>query len=134
MLNKELLVATTGQPVGPIKLTVSQIDDTTVGYLGFPFPEFGAINKIPTWSVDGITHALLGLTSNWEDGTMSLAFDTSATFSREIHMSVIEKDIGIALRDSSTYYYADGALFDDDDVDKTFTIVFDPEPTGYVTP
>lgn len=48
-----------------------------------------------------------------------------------ITMTIVEKGLTVTLYWSSVQYVADVTAFNSSDVGKTFTIVFDPEPTGY---
>jgi hypothetical protein len=50
-----------------------------------------------------------------------------------ITMTVVEKKLTVVLNWHSRYgYHTMTEVFDPSDQGKTFTIVFDPEPTGYV--
>jgi hypothetical protein len=47
-------------------------------------------------------------------------------------MTVVEKKLTVVLNWDIYFYYTMTEVFNSSDVGKTFTIVFDPEPTGYV--
>lgn len=134
MLNKELLLATEGRTAGHIKLTVGDLNNT-FGYSKImDLPQQGSVNKIPTWGLNGKPVAMMGLYTYTNDS--SLVFDTwSHIDAPSITITVVEKGLTATLlksQDWLTLYYTNTKFFNSSDVGKTYTIIFDPEPTGYV--
>lgn len=133
MLNKELLLATEGKTEWYAKLTVGR-DNTIYGYskdkdlLGI----FGSISKEPSWTFKGKTCTMLALTSY--KATTSLFMqnvEEVKDYLSEITVTVVEKNLTTTfIYDSIFGYSSQAELFTPSDVGKTFTIVFDPEPTG----
>ena len=139
MLNKELLLATEGQTAGPIKLTVGNSggsnpvfgyskQDATVG------SDIGSVSKIPTWNLNGKPVAIMSLYS-YNVGTSLVFSGFTPVDASTITMTVVEKGLTATLiktQDWIIIYDTDTVVFNSSDIGKTFTIIFDPEPTGYV--
>lgn len=136
MLNKELLLATESQIAGYIKLTVGEgtINDGVFGYISDD--NVGSINRIPTWNKNGNPIKMITLLTNPEYHNTVMVFDDgSKVDANRITMTVVEKELTVVLNllNWDTYFYNTMTeVFDPSDRGKTFTIVFDPEPTGYV--
>lgn len=132
MLNKELLLTTESQIAGHIKLTVGE--GTTRGDLGYiPDENAGSINRIPTWNKKGNPIKMFSLlTAPETHNTVMLFYQASKVDANSITMTVVEKKLTVVLNWDSYFYYTMTEVFDPSDRGKTFTIVFDPEPTGYV--
>lgn len=132
MLNKELLLTTESQIAGHIKLTVGE--GTTSGTFGYiPDENAGSINRIPTWNKKGNPVKMFSLSTNPEThNTVMLFYQASKVDADSITMTVVEKKLTVVLNWYSYYYNKMTEVFDPSDRGKTFTIVFDPEPTGYV--
>ena len=132
MLNKELLLTTEGQTAGHIKLTVGE--GTTSGSFGYiPDENAGSINRIPTWNKNGNPIKMFSLLTNIKNrDTVMLFYQASNVDAKSITMTVVEKKITVILNWDIYFYYTMTEVFYPSDVGKTFTIVFDPEPTGYV--
>lgn len=60
MLNKELLLATGGQPVEPIKLTVGAGGIGSYGYSAVE-KAYGSVSKVPCWNVNGKPTAMIAV-------------------------------------------------------------------------
>lgn len=58
--------------------------------------------------------------------------DWSKVDADSITVTVVEKGLTITLRWNGSSYNTNTQVFKELDVGKTFTIVFDPQPTGYV--
>lgn len=133
MLNKELLLATEGQTAGHIKLTVGQ-DSTYTGYYNMDSPSIGAVNKTPTWNLTGKPVAMVGMYTHYSGST--ILFDLwSAVDATSITATVVEKGLTATFIKTTDWligYFTDTKFFNSSDVGKTYTIVFDPEPTSYV--
>lgn len=132
MLNKELLLATKSQIAGHIKLTVGE--GTTAGTLGYlPNENAGSINRIPTFNKNGdpIKMYVLFTDTNFHYTGMSL-YNALKADADSITMTVVEKELTVVLNWDRFFYEAKTEVFDPSERGKTFTIVFDPEPTGYV--
>lgn len=127
MLNKELLMATGSQTEGHIKLTVGS-GDGSFGY--YKSHGFGSVNRLPTWNLNRKPVALEGLHS--DENTALFFYRLAILDAREITITVVEKGLTVTLKSNGYTYTADAIAFNSSDVGKTFTIVFDPEPTGYV--
>lgn len=135
MLNKELLMVTEGKTEWYTELTVGS-SASIYGYstdkdlLGI----FGSISKEPSWAFKGKSCTMRALTT-YEKATrlfMENVAEVKDYFS-EITVTVVEKNLTSTFNYSSIFCYESQAgLFTPYDVGKTFTIVFDPEPTGYV--
>lgn len=132
MLNKELLLATESQIAGHIKLTVGE--GTTSGAFGYiPDENAGSINRIPTWNKKGNPIKMFSLFTDPEThNTVMLFYQASEVDANSITMTVVEKKLTVVLNWYSYFYRTMTEVFDPSDRGKTFTIVFDPEPTGYV--
>lgn len=132
MLNKELLLTTESQIAGHIKLTVGEgTTGETFGYI--PDENAGSINRIPTWNKDGNPIEMYSLLTSPEDHYTSMLFYKALKVdANSITMTVVEKNLTVVLKWYSFYYKTQTEVFDPSDRGKTFTIVFDPEPTGYV--
>lgn len=140
MLNKELLLlATESQTAGHIKLTVGNAQ-STYGYRndGGRY-DCGSVSKVPTWNFNGRPIAITGL--YYSRGYTILAFSTGEqrVDASKITVTVVEKGVTqtLALVIDTSFtryelYTGSTSLFNSSDVGKTFTIIFDPEPTGYV--
>ena len=135
MLNKELLMVTEGKTEWYTKLTVGSASNI-YGYskdkdlLGI----FGSISKEPSWTFKGKSCTMVALTSYKQ--TTSLFMENASEvkdYLSEITVTVVEKNLTSTFKYDSIFGYGSQAeLFTPSDVGKTFTIVFDPEPTGYV--
>lgn len=132
MLNKELLLTTESQIAGHIKLTVGEgTTGETIGYISDE--NVGSINRIPTWNKEGNPIKMYSLATYPEDHyTAMLLFQASNVDAKTITMTVVEKKLTVVLNWYIFYYKTGTEVFDPSDRGKTFTIVFDPEPTGYV--
>ena len=130
MLNKELLLTTEDQPAGSIKLTVGY----GKGVIGHSRQyDEGSVSRRPIWNLSGYPVVMDGLVSYTSTRITSLLFeDGSKVDAREITITVVEKGLVITLHWDGDTYSANTRVFDPSDEWKTFTIVFDPEPTGYV--
>lgn len=132
MLNKELLLLTTeDQPAGSIKLTVGYGDDV-IGY-SILYDE-GSVSRRPIWNFKGQPVAIMdGLVSFTYNRITALMFkEGTKADARSITVTVVEKGLTITLSWDGETYSANTRVFDPSDEGKTFTIVFEPEPTGYV--
>lgn len=128
MLNKELLIAAKGQTEGPIKLTVGK-QTYSVGYSK---GAGGSVSKVPYWHVNEKPGEMIALFSQ-NTLTFLMLSDYNADDPLEITVTVVEKGLTITLKRDETFGYAMlGEIFNSSDIGKTFTIVFDPEPIGYV--
>ena len=139
MLNKELLLTTESQTARHIKLTVGNSggsnpvfgyskQDVTVG------SDIGSVSKIPTWNLNGKPVAIMSLGS-YNVGTSLVFTGFTPVDASTITMTVVEKGLTATLiktQDLITFYNTDTVVFNSSDIGKTFTIIFDPEPTGYV--
>lgn len=132
MLNKELLLTTESQIAGHIKLTVGE--GTTSGTFGYiPDENAGSINRIPTWNKKGNPIKMFSLFTDPEyHKTVMIFYQASNVDAKIITMTVVEKKLTVALDWDIYFYNTMTEVFDPSDRGKTFTIVFDPEPTGYV--
>lgn len=130
MLNKELLLTTEDQPAGSIKLTVGY----GKGVIGHSRQyDEGSVSRRPIWNLRGYPVVMDGLVSFTSTWITALMFeDGSKVDAREITITVVEKGLRITLCWDGDSYSANTQVFDTSDEWKTFTIVFDPEPTGYV--
>lgn len=132
MLNKELLLTTESQIAGHIKLTVGE-DTTEEAFGWFLNNNVGSINRIPTWNKNGDPIKIYLLLAYPEDHYTTMIFYKALKVDADsITMTVVEKKLTVVLRWYDFYYKAQSEVFDPSDRGKTFTIVFDPEPTGYV--
>lgn len=132
MLNKELLLATESQIAGHIKLTVGEDTKTsTFGYI--PYENAGSINRIPTWNKNGDPIKIDALFTDpyFHYSAISL-YNVLKADADSITMTVVEKKLTAVLNWDSFFYMTKTEVFDPSELGKTFTIVFDPEPTGYV--
>lgn len=131
MLNKELLLTTESQIAGHIKLTVGEGTSGAFGYI--PDENAGSINRIPTWNKKGNPIKMVSLHTNPEThNTVMRFYRASNVDAKIITMTVVEKKLTVVLDFDIYFYYTRTEVFDPSDRGKTFTIVFDPEPTGYV--
>ena len=131
MLNKELLLLTTeDQPAGSIKLTVGY----GKGVIGHSRQyDEGSVSRRPIWNLRGYPVVMDGLVSFTSTRITALMFeDGSKVDAASITVTVVEKGLTITLRWDGETYSANTRIFYPPDEWKTFTIVFDPEPTGYV--
>ena len=130
MLNKEMLLLTTeDQPAGSIKLTVGY----GKGVIGHSIQyDEGSVSRRPIWNLRGYPVVMDGLVSYTSTRITSLLFeDWSKVDADSITVTVVEKGLTITLHWDGDMYSANTRVFDPSDEWKTFTIVFDPEPTGY---
>ena len=132
MLNKELLLTTESQIAGHIKLTVGE--NTTDESFGWSSENnVGSINRIPTWNKNGDPIKIYSLFTYPENHYTAMLFHKALKVdANSITMTVVEKKLTVVLNWYSFYYRTQTEVFDPSDRGKTFTIVFDPEPTGYV--
>lgn len=132
MLNKELLLTTESQIAGHIKLTVGEETiDGSFGYLADM--NVGSVNRIPTWNKNENPIKMIWLYTSPENHVTIISFDTDSNIDADsITMTVVEKKLTVVLNWNYLFYYTMTEVFDSSDLGKTFTIVFDPEPTGYV--
>lgn len=131
MLNKELLLTTEDQPAEPIKLKVGYVN----GVIGHSrvYGNQGSVSRRPIWNLTGHPVVMDGLASFSYDKSTALMFeDWSKVDADSITVTVVEKGLTITLRWNDSSYETNTQVFKELDVGKTFTIVFDPEPTGYV--
>lgn len=132
MLNKELLLTTESQIAGSIKLTVGE-DTTSKSFGCLPDDNVGSINRIPTWNRNGDPIKMYSLLTYPDNHyTAMLFYKAFKVDADSITMTVVEKKLTVVLKWYSFYYKTQSEVFDPSDRGKTFTIVFDPEPTGYV--
>lgn len=129
MLNKELLLATESQMAGHIKLTVGERGEC----FGYYEDLAGSINRIPTWNKGEDPIKMLSiLTDPASHETIMNFYQQVKVNVYNITMTVVEKNLTVALGWHSFFgYYTATEVFDPSDQGKTFTIVFDSEPTGY---
>ena len=134
MLNKKLLLATTGHVVvGHTKLTVGEYSSSphTVGY----HTQFGigALSRIPLWDLDGKSYSPLAIAASIDDDWSYVTFPNALrVVGNSITMTIVEKGLTVTLPfNLLTYMLLSVKIFDLTDVGKTYTIIFDPEPTGY---
>lgn len=129
MLNKELLLTTESQIAGHIKLTVGERS----GSFGYYEALAGSINRIPTWNKGENPIKMLSILTNPESHNTIMDFYRQVRVNaNSITMTVVEKKLTVTLNWHSRYgYHTMTEVFDPSDQGKTFTIVFDPEPTGY---
>ncbi len=135
MLNKELLLATGSQTEGHIKLTVGDGRATSFGYsLAALNTDFGSVSKAPCWNVNGKPLAMSLLVGDSNNTFLWIDRFKFADNITEITVTVVEKELTVTLVSDTFFGYSkEGTMiFNSSDVGKTFTIVFDPEPTGYV--
>lgn len=132
MLNKELLLTTASQMAGHIKLTVGE--KTTMSAFGCgPDENIGSINRNPTWNKEGNPIRMYSLFTYTQDHyTALLLYSAVKVDANSITMTVVEKKLTVELKWYLYFYKTKTEIFDSSDKGKTFTIVFDPEPTGYV--
>lgn len=132
MLNKELLLATESQIAGHIKLTVGEDTKTsTFGYI--PYENAGSLNRIPTWNKNGDPIKIYALfTDPYFHYTSISLYNALKADADSITMTVVEKKLTVVLNWDSFFYKTKTEVFNPSERGKTFTIVFDPEPTGYV--
>lgn len=130
MLNKELLLTTEDQPAGSIKLTVGY----GKGVIGHSIQyDEGSVSRRPIWNLRGSPVVMDGLVSYTSTRITALLFeDYSNVDADSITVTVVEKGLTITLDWDGDMYSANTRVFNSSDEFKTFTIVFDPEPTGYV--
>ena len=131
MLNKELLLTTEDQPAGSIKLTVGY-GKGVIGY-SILYDE-GSVSRRPIWNLRGYSVVMGGLVSFTSTKITALMPEDEMTNVgvKSITVTVVEKGLTITLRWDGETYSAGTRIFEPSDEWKTFTIVFDPEPTGYV--
>ena len=131
-------MATEGQTAGHIKLTVgvgTGDASSSFGYLNTNLADpFGSVSKIPTWNLQGKPVAMEALYSaSWV--TYLLFMEKPHVDADTITVTIVEKGLTTTLIKTTqflTFYIANTVVFNSSDVGKTFTIIFDPEPTGYV--
>ena len=130
MLNKEMLLTTEDQPAGSIKLTVGY----GKGVIGHSRQyDEGSVSRRPIWNLRGSPVVMDGLVSYTSTRITALLFeDYSNVDADSITVTVVEKGLTISLDWDGDMYSANTRVFNSSDEFKTFTIVFDPEPTGYV--
>lgn len=130
MLNKKLLITTKGQTEGSIKLTVSKHTYS----LGYSKGVHGSVSKVPYWHVNEKPGEMIALFCQDTITFLMLSDYKPADDPLEITVTVVEKGLTVTLeRDEFFGYTIVGTeIFNSSDIGKTFTIVFDPEPTGYV--
>ena len=134
MLNKEFLLATGSQTERHIKLTVGSANNI-YGYskdkdlLGI----FGSISKEPSWTFKGKSCTMLALASYKKTTSLFMEnVEEVKDYLSEITVTVVEKNLTSTFKYSYLFGYESQAeLFTPYDVGKTFTIIFDPEPTSY---
>lgn len=129
MLNKELLLTTESQIAGHIKLMVGE----RAGTFGYYETSAGSINRIPTWNKGENPIKILSILTNPESHNTIMDFYRQVRVNADsITMTIVEKKLTVVLQWHSRYgYHTMTEVFDHSDQGKTFTIVFDPEPTGY---
>lgn len=136
MLNKELLLATKSQTKGYIKLTVGWSDDNQLfGYSNTTsLTIFGSMSKASCWNVKGKPYAMQALYCYSGRTILVLQDFANADDIKEITVTVVEKNLTATLKydDLLSYSTTDSVLFNVNDIGRTFTIGFGPEPTGYV--
>lgn len=132
MLNKELLLTTESQIAGHIKLTVGEnTADESFGWSSEN--NVGSINRIPTWNTNGDPIKIYSLFTYPENHyTAMILYKALKVDASSITMTVVEKKLTVVLNWYIYLYRTRTEVFDPSDRGKTFTIVFDPEPTGYV--
>lgn len=131
MLNKEFLLTTEDQPAEPIKLKVG-FQNGVIGH-SITYGNRGSVSRRPIWNLTGYPVVMDGLVSFMYDKSTVLMFeDSSKVDADSITVTVVEKGLTITLRWNGSSYVASTMVFSALEVGKTFTIVFDPEPTGYV--
>lgn len=129
MLNKELLLTTEDQPAGPIKLTVGY-GKGVVGHSRL-YDE-GHVSRRPIWNLKGHPVVMDGLISFTSTRITALMFENGSKVDAEsITFTIVERNWTTTLRWDGESYSANTRVFYASDEGKTFTIVFDPEPTGY---
>lgn len=136
MLNKELLLATEGQTAGHIKLTVGKYssDPVSYGYINSGDLQAGSVSKVPVYNLNGNPMPLTLLSSDNYQTSMWFGF-ADAIDHNSIRMTIVEKGLTVEFNKTVDWvvaYVSHHLVFNSSDVGKTFTIVFDPEPTGYV--
>lgn len=134
MLNKELLLATEGQTAGHIKLTVENFSSDSYGYVNSGDLHGGSVSKVPVYNLNGNPTPLTMLASNNYQTTMWFGL-ADAIDHNSIRMTIVEKGLTVEFNKTVDWvigYVSYHIVFNSSDVGKTFTIVFDPEPTGYV--
>lgn len=132
MLNKELLLDTESQIAGHVKITVEEGEAAgTFGYI--PYENAGSMNRIPTWNKNGdpIKVYALFTDARFHYSAISL-YNALKADADSITMTVVEKGLTVVLNWDSFFYRTTTEVFDSSDLGKTFTLVFDLEPTGYV--
>ena len=93
----------------------------------------GSINRIPTWNKEGNPIKMLSLLTAPNSHNSVILFDQSSKVdANSITMTVVEKKLTVVLDWYIFFYNTMTEVFDPSDLGKTFTIVFNPEPTGYV--
>lgn len=134
MLNKELLMVTEGKTEWYTKLTVGS-SNNLYGYATDKalLDTFGSISKEPSWTFKGKSCSMWALTSDKNATTLVMNnVGEVKDYLSEITVTVVEKNLTSTFNINFFGYDSQTVLFTPDDVGKTFTIVFDPEPTGYV--
>ena len=135
MLNKDLLLVTENQAAGHIKITIGggsgKFGYANVNSAGF----FGSISRVPRWNSEGKPLEMVGLCGyNGYNSSVTYAIFSGNNWvdATEIAMTVVEKGLTVTLQRSFGSYSDENTMaFDSSDVGKTFTIIFDPEPTSY---
>lgn len=136
MLNKELLLTTGSQTKWHTKLTVG-IGQDKFGYANVDSAGFfGSMSRVPCWNLNGKPLAMVGLYGyNGYGSSFTYAVFSGNNYvdATEISMTVVEKGLTVTLQRYFEGYGGQNTMaFNSSDVGKTFTIVFDPEPTSYV--
>lgn len=131
MLNKELLLATGGQPVEPIKLKVGAGGIGAYGYYAGQ-EVYGSVSKVPCWNANGKPDAMSALGGSKSVTWLWLTESAQADGITKISVTVVEKKLTVTLvKDDLFGYSVNETVFTSPDEGKTFTIIFDPEPISY---
>lgn len=133
MLNKELLMVTEGKTEWYTKLTVGSANDhygygTDKDLLGI----FGSISKEPSWTFNGKSCSVWTLNS-YKNVTYLYINNAGEAqkYLSKITVTVVEKNLTATFKDTDFFgYESQTVLFTPNDVGKTFTLIFDPEPTS----
>lgn len=131
MLNKELLLATGGQPVEHIKLTVGAGGIGSYGYYAGE-GAYGSVSKVPCWNANGKPNAMTALGGPKSTTYLWLTGYAHADGITKITVTVVEKKLTVTFVKYNLFGYSvNETIFTSSDVGKTFTIIFDPEPISY---
>lgn len=113
-----------------IELTAGEVAGTLFGYKA---GIIGSVDRIPTWNLKGEPVAMTALSSSRRPKSSSLVFDSKSKVDADsIEVTVVEKELTVTFSWDGTVYRANTMIFNSSDEGYTLTIVFDPEPTGYV--